>query len=111
MRGMPSARAYSEAHWKTTSSGGPKVPLAKVMSLEMSTRSRPPGDVVFQRASEYARALGIPRIYMAANSGARLGVSDAVKRCFRVHFVDASDPAKGVQYLWLSAKDKERRQI
>ena len=67
----------------------------------------PPEDVVFQRASEYARGLGIPRIYMAANSGARLGVSDAVKKCFRVHFVDASDPAKGVQYLWLSAKDKE----
>tara|TARA_B110001452_G_scaffold267606_1_gene278415 strand:+ start:4830 stop:7067 length:2238 start_codon:yes stop_codon:yes gene_type:complete len=64
-------------------------------------------DLVFERASALARALGVPRIYMSANSGARFGLSEAVKRCFKVQWVDPYDPARGVQYLWLSQKDKE----
>ena len=33
----------------------------------------PMEDLMFKRASEYARAKKIPRIYIAANSGARIG--------------------------------------
>ena len=40
-------------------------------------------DAVFEKASMLARELGIPRIYLAANSGARLGISDSVKKCFK----------------------------
>jgi len=66
----------------------------------------PKEDIVFEKASQYARALGIPRIYMAANAGARFGLSDAVKKCFRVQWNDY-DPAKGIAYLWLTDKDKD----
>lgn len=33
----------------------------------------PEEDLLFLRASEYARKHGLPRIYIAANSGARIG--------------------------------------
>lgn len=67
----------------------------------------PMEDLVFERASQYARELGVPRIYMAANAGARFGLSDAVKKCFRVQWVGGDDASKGVAYLWLTDKDKE----
>lgn len=35
-------------------------------------------DMVFYRASERARQLGIPRIYFSANSGARIGLAEEV---------------------------------
>jgi len=64
-------------------------------------------DLVFERASQFARELGVPRIYMAANAGARFGLSEAVKKCFRVQWVGGDDPAKGIAYLWLTDKDRE----
>jgi len=54
-----------------------------------------------------APQMGVPRIYMAANAGARFGLSDAVKKVFRVAWVGGDDPTKGVAYLWLTDKDKE----
>lgn len=38
----------------------------------------PKEDLVFFRASERARQLGIPRIYFSANSGARIGLAEEV---------------------------------
>lgn len=35
----------------------------------------PDEDMLFQKASEFARERGIPRVYIAANSGARIGQS------------------------------------
>lgn len=35
----------------------------------------PDEDLLFMKASEYAREHGLPRIYIAANSGARIGAS------------------------------------
>jgi len=67
----------------------------------------PQEDLVYERASQYARERGVPRIYMAANAGAKFGLSDAVKKCFRVQWVGGDDPSKGVSYLWLTDKDKE----
>ncbi len=32
-------------------------------------------DLVFLRASQLARSLGVPRIYIAVNSGARIGLA------------------------------------
>lgn len=34
----------------------------------------PDEDLLFLRASEYARKHGLPRIYISANSGARIGM-------------------------------------
>ena len=36
-------------------------------------------DKLFSAATEYARTRGIPRIYLAANSGARIGMAEEVK--------------------------------
>lgn len=63
---------------------------------------------LFNAASKQARAEGIPRIYLAANSGARIGMAEEVKACFQVAWVDASDPMKGFKYLYLSPDDHAR---
>lgn len=47
-----------------------------------------------QRASEMARKLRIPRIYLSANSGARLGLAEEIKHLFRVAWEDPSNPDK-----------------
>ncbi|CAM9955807.1 unnamed protein product, partial [Phaeothamnion confervicola] len=58
-------------------------------------------DVVFLLASQYARAKGVPRLYLAANSGARIGMAESVKRKFRVAWADPADPPAGFKYLYL----------
>ncbi|ORC84477.1 putative acetyl-CoA carboxylase [Trypanosoma theileri] len=62
-----------------------------------------PEDAVFQAASELARRLRIPFVYMSANSGARLGLCAEVKKRFRVAF-SATDE---VEYLYLLSDDYE----
>ncbi|KAI5088493.1 acetyl-CoA carboxylase 2 isoform X3 [Silurus meridionalis] len=54
----------------------------------------PQEDLLFLRASELARAEGIPRIYVAANSGARIGLAEEIKHMFQVAWLDPSDPYK-----------------
>ena len=54
----------------------------------------PQEDVLFLRASELARAEGIPRIYVAANSGARIGLAEEIRHMFHVAWVDPEDPYK-----------------
>ncbi|XP_077016210.1 acetyl-CoA carboxylase 2 isoform X2 [Tamandua tetradactyla] len=65
----------------------------------------PGEDLLFLRASELARAEGIPRIYLAANSGARIGLAEEVKHMFQVAWVDPEDPQKGLKYLYLTPQD------
>ncbi|KAH9601062.1 Biotin/lipoyl attachment [Trypanosoma melophagium] len=62
-----------------------------------------PEDDVFRAASELARRLRIPFVYMSANSGARLGLSAEVKKRFRVAFTATDE----VEYLYLLQKDYE----
>lgn len=54
----------------------------------------PQEDVLFQRASEMARESGIPRIYIAANSGARIGLAEEIRHMFHVAWQDPADPYK-----------------
>nr|XP_056715156.1 acetyl-CoA carboxylase 2 [Euleptes europaea] len=68
----------------------------------------PEEDLLFLRASELARAKGIPRIYIAANSGARIGFADEIKQMFQVGWVDPADPYKGFKYLYLTPQDYTR---
>jgi len=65
-------------------------------------------DVIFKKASEYARLNGIPRIYISANSGARIGLAQEVQDAFRVKWVDENDPNKGFKYLYLSDEDYQK---
>ena len=41
-------------------------------------------DQVYFKASEYAREHGLPRVYIACNSGARIGLVDELKPLFKV---------------------------
>ncbi|OXB62162.1 hypothetical protein ASZ78_015344 [Callipepla squamata] len=65
----------------------------------------PEEDLVFLRASELARAEGIPRVYIAANSGARIGFAEEIKHMFQVAWVDPEEPYKGFKYLYLTPQD------
>jgi len=64
----------------------------------------PREDLVFKLASKYARQHGLPRLYFAANSGARIGLAEEVKPKIKASWVN-NDPNKGVEYLYLSADD------
>ncbi|KAL9647632.1 hypothetical protein ABK040_015123 [Willaertia magna] len=65
-------------------------------------------DDTFQLGSEMARKLKIPRIYIAANSGARIGVADEVRELFKVEWNDLNDPTKGFKYLYLNENGYEK---
>ena len=54
----------------------------------------PGEDLLYLRASELARAEGIPKVYLAANSGARIGLAEEIKHMFQVAWVDPEDPHK-----------------
>ena len=62
-------------------------------------------DTFFDLVSKLARRRGIPRVFFAANSGARIGLADEVKEKFRVKWVKEDDPQSGVDYLYLTADD------
>lgn len=54
----------------------------------------PQEDQLFLRASELARDEGIPRIYISANSGARIGLAEEIRHMFQVAWIDPQDPYK-----------------
>lgn len=61
--------------------------------------------MVFKLASEFARASRIPRLYVAANSGARIGLAEHVKKRFKVAFKDPKKPENGFDFLYLAKDD------
>ncbi|EMP37706.1 Acetyl-CoA carboxylase [Chelonia mydas] len=68
----------------------------------------PQEDLLFLRASELARTEGIPRIYVAANSGARIGLAEEIRHMFHVAWEDPDDPYKGYKYLYLTPQDYKK---
>lgn len=62
-------------------------------------------DTLFDLASKFARARGIPRLFFSANAGARIGMAEAVKALYKVCWKDASNPTKGFEYLYLTEED------
>ena len=58
-------------------------------------------DVVFKMASDMAREKRIPRLFIAANSGARIGLADGVKKAFKVAFKNPSKPENGFDFVFL----------
>ena len=61
-----------------------------------------PEDEVFYKASKYARENKLPRVYIACNSGARIGLVDDLKPKFNIKFIDEASPSKGFEYLYLT---------
>ncbi|XP_056677579.1 acetyl-CoA carboxylase 2 isoform X2 [Monodelphis domestica] len=62
-------------------------------------------DLLFLRVSQLARAEGIPKIYLSANSGARIGLAEEIRHMFQVAWLDPADPCKGFKYLYLTPQD------
>ena len=65
----------------------------------------PKEDQVFLLASQLARQLKIPRLYVSANSGARIGLANEIKTLFRVAWEDPLEPDKGFKYIYLNTED------
>jgi acetyl-CoA carboxylase/biotin carboxylase 1 len=68
----------------------------------------PREDEFFHKCSELARKLGIPRIYLSANSGARLGMAEELIPHFSVAWNEAGKPEKGFKYLYLTPEKKKK---
>lgn len=73
----------------------------------MSGSLSPPEDAVYRAAMDLAVELAIPCVYVSANSGARIGLDEAVKAAFQVCWIDEKDPRKGFKYIYLSEDDYE----
>ncbi|KAF4593047.1 acetyl-coenzyme-A carboxylase [Pleurotus pulmonarius] len=59
-------------------------------------------DQFFYQVTLYARDLGLPRIYLSANSGARIGLADEIMNLFSCAWNTPDQPEKGVNYLYLT---------
>lgn len=68
----------------------------------------PTEDKFFFKCTELARKLGIPRIYLSANSGARIGMAEEMIPHFSAAWNDPKKPEAGFKYLYLTKKLKER---
>ncbi|KAJ1334968.1 acetyl-CoA carboxylase [Microdochium nivale] len=68
----------------------------------------PKEDHFFNKCTELARALGIPRIYLSANSGARLGLAEEIMPHFKVAWTDEAEQSRGFRYLYLDEEAKKR---
>jgi acetyl-CoA carboxylase/biotin carboxylase 1 len=67
----------------------------------------PAEDKFFHKCSELARKLGIPRIYLSANSGARIGMAEELIPHFSVAWNEEGKPEKGFKYLYLTTEKKK----
>ncbi|KAJ7066657.1 acetyl-CoA carboxylase [Mycena amicta] len=62
----------------------------------------PAEDQFFYLVTQYARNHGLPRIYLSANSGARIGLAEEALPLFSVAWNDDGHPEKGIKYLYLT---------
>ncbi|PGH13093.1 hypothetical protein AJ80_06465 [Polytolypa hystricis UAMH7299] len=68
----------------------------------------PQEDKFFHKCTELARKLGIPRIYLSANSGARIGMAAELLPHFSVAWNDPEKQDAGFKYLYLTPEVKKR---
>eukprot|EP01133_Synstelium_polycarpum_P019716 gene19716-23611_t len=87
--------------------GRPVIVIANDITYQIGSFG-PAEDLLFQLASEMARTEGIPRIYLSANSGARIGLADEVRQHFKVLWNNPADPSKGARALYLDDSDYQR---
>ncbi|KAL8762257.1 MAG: hypothetical protein Q9184_001705 [Pyrenodesmia sp. 2 TL-2023] len=65
-------------------------------------------DKYFFKCTELARKLGIPRIYLSANSGARIGMAEELIPYFSAAWNNPERPEAGFKYLYLTKAMKEK---
>ena len=84
---------------------GCAVHITKQTCIDYYTCSRDHPSLPLQQASALSREKKLPRVYIAANSGARIGLAEELKQLYRVAWVDEAEPDKGYKYLYLSSAD------
>merc|ERR1719201_2629017 len=62
-------------------------------------------DDFYFAVSQYARDNNIPRVFLACNSGARIGLVEELKPYFKVAWIDDANPGMGFKYLYLTEAD------
>lgn len=103
----PGANAIGMVAWKCVAktpeypSGRKFVIVANDITFKIGSFG-PQEDSFFHKVTEHARSEGIPRIYLSANSGARLGVAEELVPLFNVAWNDPEEPTKGFSYLYLT---------
>ncbi|KAG6886203.1 hypothetical protein C0993_010765 [Termitomyces sp. T159_Od127] len=65
----------------------------------------PTEDQFFYLVTQYAREHGLPRIYLSANSGARIGIAEEIWPLFSAAWNDDAHPEKGISYLYLTPEN------
>lgn len=68
----------------------------------------PQEDKFFHKCTELAQKLGIPRIYLSANSGARIGMAADLLPHFNAAWNNPENPAAGFKYLYLTPDVQKR---
>ncbi|MEW5311712.1 MAG: hypothetical protein WDW38_003401 [Sanguina aurantia] len=68
----------------------------------------PSEDALFRAATELSLEERLPLIYLAANSGARVGLALEVRDLLQVAWVKEDDPSQGLRYLYLEDADYQR---
>lgn len=71
----------------------------------------PREDQFFFKCTELARRLGIPRIYLSANSGARIGMAEELIPHFNAAWNDPAKPEAGFKYLYLTKEKRDRFEL
>ena len=86
--------------WKLTMST-PECPAGRELMLIINDVTLQNGsfgvreDVLFDLATQFAQKRGIPRIFVTANTGARIGLVDEVRNKFRIQWKNSLNPASG----------------
>ena len=65
-------------------------------------------DEYFYKATQFARKHGLPRVYLSANSGARIGLAEEVMSLFDVAWREPGKPEKGFDYLYLTPENLDK---
>jgi len=113
VRRPPGQNDVSMVAWKAVLKT-PEYPAGRTVILIANDITKSAGsfgtreDLVFELASKLARSLGVPRLYLAANSGARIGLAESVRCKIRVAWKDDAKPDEGFDYLYLDGPDFER---
>lgn len=84
-----------------TPSGRPIIVIANDATVKAGSFG-PAEDLTFHRASQLARHFGIPRIYLASNTGARIKIAEDIKSVFNIAWIDAEHPEKVCYYIKIS---------
>ena len=84
--------------------GGELWPLRMISPIKLGRLVRLKTNF-FYLVTQYARDLGLPRIYLSANSGARIGLAEETLGLFSCAWNDNDHPEKGISYLYLTPEN------